>query len=183
MKIPHTFIALPLLVFSLPLQAQHQHPTSPPLGSKSIVKLIADGSKEPQMIPDEAALRVLFLSIAIPTDPTQRQLANYDNKIRRMSLNSADRNVFISAMKSFHAQKQVHQASLALSSQQMKFAVPATTGPILNKIVATNGLIDKLAVDTYNSLSLTLSPEGWDKLKAHLAYAKTKMKLIPPPPM
>ena len=43
--------------------------------------------------------------------------------------------------------------------------------------------VNALAVDAYHDLLRTLSPAGAVKLREHLDYIKTKMKIYPPPDM
>ena len=165
---------------------QHQHGAADPKSvapRSSLVQPIADGSKNPASIPDDAALRVLFLTIAVPPGASGQQLASFESKIHRIGFADADRKLFLAAMNSFHVDKQKHQQNLASFYAQMKAAPAAANRATLQSIAAENGAIDQLSLKTYNTLLDQLSPDGAARLKQHLAYAKTRMKIVPPPPM
>lgn len=146
------------------------------------VQPIVNGSVHPELVPDEAALRVLFIAVAEPETAPPEDLQRLRNKVSRMRLSEPDMQVFIRLMAAFHKGRTLHEANIQ--------AIPAQSATGLNssveagaKMIGEQNAITALALDTFNSLLVQLSPDGAAKLRDHLNYVKTRIRIIPPPQM
>ena len=83
-------------------------------------------------------------------------------------------------LSSFDARAEAQKARIAGAREAVKRNPTTTT---FAELVATDGQLDRLLADTYSAVLQSLSPEGAVKLQEHVAYIKTKIKILPPPKM
>jgi hypothetical protein len=141
---------------------------------------LADGTKNPAAIPDEVALRILFLTTTVPANATATETRRQQAKLGRMNLNQADMTVLLLRLRAFDALATTQKARIADAREAVKRDPTTTT---FAKLVAADGQLDTLLADTYSAVLQSLSPEGAVKLQEHVAYIKTKIKILPPPKM
>ena len=138
----------------------------------SNVEPLADGTKNPASIPDEVALRVMLLNIADPSD-TNRLRA----KFGRMKLQESDMVILVQKVGSIHGLVTAQRARIKTASearQEISSKVTFADVALLDRELVT------LAANAYGELLGSLSPEGATKLREHLAYIKTRIKVFPP---
>jgi hypothetical protein len=63
---------------------------------------LADGEKNPDLIPDEVALRTLFMALAIPPNPNPSQVARLRAQAGRMALDENDFGILVQELGRFH---------------------------------------------------------------------------------
>jgi hypothetical protein len=144
------------------------------------VEPLADGTKNPAAVPDAVALRVLFLTTSAPANPTATQTRRLQAKLGRMNLGQPDMTIFEQRLRAFDALATAQKARIADAREAGKRN--PTTAAVAG-LVAADGQMDTLLANAYSELRQSLSPEGAAKLQEHLAYIKTKIKVLPPPKM
>jgi hypothetical protein len=141
--------------------------------SASQIQPLADGTKNPQSISDAAALRVVFLSIADPTD-TPRLRARFG----RMQLNEGDMTILFQKLGGLHGLVTAQRARIAAAKQSWKGG-----SSTFENVAALDRQLDTFAANAYGELLGSLSPEGAVKLQEHVNYVKTRIKILPQPKM
>src|SRR6185503_1797572 len=63
---------------------------------------VIDGSKTPQQIPDDVALRTLLGTMALPEAPSRKELARINPKFDRLELESQDLEILKQEMRLYH---------------------------------------------------------------------------------
>jgi hypothetical protein len=145
-----------------------------------MVEPIADGTKNPALIPEAVALRVLFLTPANSSTAGLSDAARLRAKLGRMQLDDSDMAVVTQALAQLQPQATQQLARIAdLREEGRRLGTPVSFAAL----AALDGQLDQTVTDTYRQLLLALSPAGAAKLRDHVAYIKTKIKIIPPPNM
>jgi hypothetical protein len=141
--------------------------------NSAAVEPIADGTKNPSSISDEVALRVLLL-----TNPSDT--AHLKIKLGRMHLDEADMTILLQELGSLNALA-TPQRVIITAAREAEQRNPTAVG--FENLAAADRKLDVMAADTYRRLLGSLSPSGMAKLQEHVAYIKTKVKVMPPPNM
>jgi hypothetical protein len=155
---------------------QHPQPAYPP-GT-------IDGAKDPELIPDDVAYRLLFLAVAEPDHPTPEQSARARAKLRAAQLSEDDLKNIILAIASDYK-----RARDALDAQAQNLQLQFPLAHLNPRSVEGHELAqlakkrDQLALDAVASLQNRLSSEGFRSLKRHIETVKRHIKLIPSPDM
>lgn len=157
-------------------QAVHVHQQDQP----NKVEPIADGSKDPNSISDDVALRVLFTSLALPANPSPQESARLRTKIHRMNLSDDDTQLLIKEITDLSSRARNQNTQIAVA-RQVAYNQPSAATQ--NAVLEADQQLQVIIQDSYNRLLQVFSSEGASKLQAHLAYIKTKIKIIPPPKM
>jgi hypothetical protein len=63
-----------------------------------------DGAKNPELIPDEVALRMIVLAVAEPPDATEEQKARAQAKLNPIGLSEEDTIALLALLGEFHSQ-------------------------------------------------------------------------------
>jgi hypothetical protein len=146
--------------------------------SHAKVGILIDGAKTPDLISDQTAVKIFFLSITEPADATPEQFARLNVKISRIGLDPTDRDILIAAVQQFHQRF----TALKIRSDNLARQIAAGTAS-RQQFVDVQKQIELGALGAHQSLLARVSPDGATRLKNHLAYLKTKIKVIPPPKM
>ncbi len=139
-----------------------------------------DGAKNPELIPDEVAYRVMLLSLAEPQNPTEAQRARARAKLGRAELSADDEALLLNTSTQYKAQIDNLATQAAQISEGIAFVHPdSVQGRQLSELGKRQerALVDALAI-----LQNGLSVEGSQKLQVHVRNIKHKMKMYPPPP-
>ena len=161
---------------SPPAAPELQKPTPQPDPPGTI-----DGAKNPELIPDEVAYRMLFLGVAEREDATDEQKARARGKIAPAGLSEEDAEAFLRLMADFHKEMTAVLAENAKIRERNPFPDRLSTDwPI---VVGLRKRMEANALNTMAALPARLSPEGMAKLQAHLAEVKRGIKRIPLPNM
>ena len=139
-----------------------------------------DGSKNPELIPDRAALRSLLLAISVPPNPDQEETARLRMRVGRMNLDESDIGVLVQELGRFHGLVTAQRARIDQSRATAKLV---SNPAALRWFMDEDNELNTLAEDAYDNLLRELSAEGSTKLREHLDYVKTKIKIYPPPDM
>lgn len=147
----------------------HFPPTSEPL---------VDGSRDPGLIPRNIALKVLFETLSVPPNPSAAERARVEVRTARLDLGDEDKEILLRELGTFHLRAATQKAVIE-SARPSFLASPLA----LNRFADESAKIGLLAVDAYNALLESLSPEGAARLEQHLEYIRTRMKIYPTPDM
>jgi hypothetical protein len=140
-----------------------------------MVEPLADGTKDPSSISDEVALRVLFL-----TNPSLSDTVRLKAKFGHMHLEESDMTILLQGLGSLNALATPQRERIA-AAREAEQRNPTAAG--FENLAAEDRQLDVTAADTYRRLLGSLSPAGAAKLQEHVAYIKTKVKVMPPPNM
>ncbi len=128
-----------------------------------------DGSKNPQLIPDDIAWSVFISSTSLMSKTSPKRYAARMEKLRGLGIPSSDLTTLDSKLTEFHS----------------------LNGPILSQL--TNSSLSaadrtfqiqqrkELVVNYRGQIEISLSPEGLKSLRAYIQTMKSKIKLYPIP--
>ena len=137
-----------------------------------------DGAKNPELIPDTVAYRLLFLAIAEPENATEEQKARARGKMSPAGLSESDAEAFLLLLVQFD------HGMTAINAQISKIRDrnPLALSPLSadgQQVIQLTSQSNQLVSDTIAALPERLSPEGLIQLQDFLQLAKRGMKIIP----
>lgn len=174
-----TWVCVAVALFLTPGHVVGQHENHPMSASPLVAQLV-DGSKTPELIPDEAAIQMFILSLAAPDNGTPAQDARIRAAVMRSDLREGDIQIVKGKISEVHAQMRTLVTGIEDIHRRMGTNPPTAAR---QDLVNQHTQIRTLALATYNGMLASLSGEGAGKLRQHIQYVKTRIKLIPPPPM
>jgi hypothetical protein len=125
-----------------------------------------NGSKTPELIPDTAAYRLVFLSLTVPPSADAKTQSRQTALIAQAGLSEADATTLKNAKAAFAGDYSAWQASARAAGST------ATTAQISSQVTAL--------VQRYQSLLVaTLSTDGATKLSQFVQSAKARMVVRP----
>src|SRR5581483_7730049 len=138
-----------------------------------------DGAKNPELIPDEVAWKMLFLAVAEPITATDEQKARARGKLAQALLPDDDTDAFILLMGQFH------EGITAMDSERLQIRArnpfPDAASTDYSRLVELARQRKQLIAETINALPARLSEHGMTNLRAHLERQKRGMKYFPEP--
>jgi tRNA-binding EMAP/Myf-like protein len=135
-----------------------------------------DGAKNPEMIPDDVALRMIVLAVAEPTNASEEQKQRARAKIASIGLSDEDAAAFLALLAQFQDEVDAVDKRVAEIYQATPFPDPAST--VYKELVDLGNQKDQLATDAVAAIPAKLSQNGLTKLGAFLPQAKRGMKII-----
>ena len=150
-----------------------QQPTAQPDPPGTI-----DATKNPELIPDAVAYRLLFLTVAEPENATDEQKARAKAKINAAGLSQEDVEAFLILLAQFD------QGMTAINAQISKIRDrnPLALSPLTadgQQVIQLTSQSNQLVSDTIAALPEKLSDEGLANLQDYLQQAKSSMKYLP----
>jgi len=136
-----------------------------------------DGAKNPELIPDEVALRMIVLAVAEPTNATEEQKERARAKIASIGLSDEDAAAFLALLAQFQDEVDAVDKQVVEIYQRTPIPDPAST--VYKELVDLGKQKDQLANDAVAAIPAKLSEDGLAKLGAFLPQAKKGMKIIP----
>jgi hypothetical protein len=138
-----------------------------------------EGAKNPELIPDEVAYKMLFISLVEPEYPTAEQEARQQANFGMINLSADDTAVLLEVLGDFRNQMSGLDAQVG---EILKVTpVPAPGSADWLNISDVEQQKDRLVTDTVETLGARLSPDGVAKLRVHLLDFKRGVKAIPMP--
>jgi hypothetical protein len=180
LAVAHMTLANPLHLSSTVARAQTAGtsqtavPPSDPPGT-------IDGAKNPELIPDDVALRMIILAVAEPADAPPEAQARARAKLNAMALSEEDATAFLSLLEGFRAQADPIGKQAADIWARSAFPSPGSTD--YGQLSNLGKQRQQLIAGTVAALPSRLSKEGQKKLAAFLLQAKRGMKVFPEMPM
>jgi hypothetical protein len=118
-----------------------------------------DGSKTPNLIPDRAAYRLVFMRLMLPVSPDATVIARQEARLARIGLSATDAATLKQALAAFAG---------SYSSWAQTVGVPSTEDQAWAIVRATQ-----------NTLQTQLSSDGNSKFSAYVALEKRHMIVKP----
>jgi hypothetical protein len=157
--------------------AQHENHI---MRANRITAAVLDGSKTPELIPDEAAAHMFILGLAAPDNGTTAQDLRIRAALMRSGLGESDIRTVKSRIMAVH--DQIRNLVEGIETIRQRLGPNPPVGA-RQDLVNQHKQIRALTLATYNGTLASLSIEGAEKLREHIQYVKTRIKIIPPPPM
>lgn len=143
-----------------------------------------DGSVRPQDIADSLAISVLMHSLRPPNGSGATALNQLEARLRRVNLSDDDFAVLTSELANFDVEAKVQEARI---ETVRPFSVPGISAAsarfLEDRYLEEQRNLSSLAVDRYEDLLESLSPEGNTSLREHLQHVKTRIRVYAPPDM
>lgn len=136
-----------------------------------------DGAKNPELIPDDTAYRLVFLAFSEPEDATDAQKARFRAKLTAAGLDEDDTEAFRLILG--HMQTQLDdvraQEDAVLAANPMPH--PDSTGA--TKLTELSRQRDSYVAEAMSALPGRLSADGLGKFHDFILTQKRGMKLLP----
>jgi hypothetical protein len=140
-----------------------------------------DGSKTPELIPDDVAYRLVLLGIAEPENATPAQQARFRAKIASAKLDVDDTQALVVILAAF--QKELD--ALNEQSKQIRLRTPIPMGgtPAYQQLAELSKQRLSVVAEAMGALPARLSPAGAAQFEAYVKAQKRGMKYVPDTPM
>jgi hypothetical protein len=144
--------------------------------SEMTVEPLVDGSVNPELVPDDTAIRTLMRTLRIPLNPDAAALKEVSARIARANLSDADIEVVVRELGIFdmQAKEQETRIEAVRPSERADRAAIA-------RYVEEQEKLRSIMADQYQQILTSLSPEGAVKLQDHLSHVKSRIKIYPVP--
>jgi hypothetical protein len=116
-------------------------------------------SPSADLIPDHTAFRLFFAAIAGSSSPTPAEAARQNARLKPIQLTDVDKDLLVRAVSGFR--NKLSNAQLAPQTTSFNAVVQGTLAELLGK----------------------MSPDGFQRLYAHVRLQKQYMMQVPFPPM
>jgi hypothetical protein len=136
-----------------------------------------DGAKNPELIPDEVALRMIVLAVAEPADATEAQKERALAKLNPIGLSEEDTVAFLNLLAEFQGQADALDKQAAEVYLRAPFPHPASTD--YRELLELGKQKVQLLRNTVAAIPACISEEGLLKLTVYLPEAKRGMKVLP----
>jgi hypothetical protein len=138
-----------------------------------------DGAKNPELIPDDIAYKMLFLSIMEPQNPTDAQKARQEAKLRMIGLSDDDKAGFLAKVGEFRDRLN----DLGTQTQGILKATPkpARDSAEWQELSDIEQQTNTAVTDTVEALRAGLTQEGFAKFQARMLAFKRTIKAFPTP--
>jgi hypothetical protein len=140
-----------------------------------------DGAKNPELIPDHVAYRMIVLAVAEPADATDERKKRARAKISAIGFSEDDAAAFLTLLGEFQTQAEAVDRQVAEVLVRAPIPHPASTD--YRQLVDLGKQRDQLLDNTVAAFPARLSQDGLARLQAFLAQAKKGMKYVPDPLM
>ena len=140
-----------------------------------------DGAKNPELIPDEVAYRMIVLAVAEPEDATDEAKERAWAKISPIAFSREDGLAFLILLAEF--QTQARELDKQVAEVLVRAPIPHPASTDYRQLVDLGKQRNQLLNNTVTAIPARLSEDGLIKLQAFLAQAKKGMKIVPDPPM
>lgn len=136
-----------------------------------------DGAKNPELIPDEVAYRLVLLALAEPENPTDAQRARFQTRIASAKLSEEDSKAFLPILGTF--QKQLDALNARADQIRARNPIPLAGTPDYQSLVDLSKQREPVFVEAMSGVPARLSAEGYAKLQTYIQNAKRGMKYLP----
>jgi hypothetical protein len=149
----------------------------PPPAGQSDPPGTIDGSKNPELIPDTVAYRLVLLAIAEPENATDAQQARFRAKISSAHLIEDDIQILLGILGPFQNQMDAltAQANQILARDPLPFAGT----PDYQSLTGLSRQRETIFNQAMSALPARLSADGAARLQAYVESAKRGMKYLP----
>ena len=134
-----------------------------------------DGAKNPELIPDEVALRMVVLSVAEPPDANEEQIKRERAKLNPIGLSEEDTIALLTLLADFRAQADVIDKLAA--EVYVRAPSPHPNSTDYQRLVDLGTQQSHLVTNAVAALPARLTSNGYQKLLLYLPEAKKGMKM------
>jgi hypothetical protein len=154
-------------------------------GIAASTSAMIDGAVHPELITDQEAITVFWISIMEPPEANEIAKNRFAAKTGKINLSPSDSAILWAAAQAFYRdfmpyRERAQQLAEAAVGKRASADTPYSIAQ-QRATVAIN--IDQLALATHQSLLTRLSPAAGAAFKTNLADVKAHMKIVPPPHM
>jgi hypothetical protein len=136
-----------------------------------------DGAKNPELIPDEVAYRMIVLAVAEPPGASAEAKERARAKLNPIGLSEDDAAAFLGLLAEFR--NQVDALDRQAADILVRAPIPHPASVEYRQLVDVGKQKNQLITDTVAAFPARLSQDGLRKLSAYLPQAKKGMKIIP----
>jgi hypothetical protein len=136
-----------------------------------------DGAKNPELIPDAIAYRLVFLAIMEPENPTEEQRARARAKISIAGLSEDDTVAFLLHLSRFHTA--ITGIDSLIGQIYARNPTPTPSSSDAQLLIQLGNQLEDLIAKTIADLPTQLSTDGMARLYAFVQQAKRSMKYVP----
>ena len=136
-----------------------------------------DGARNPELIPDEVALRMIVLSVEEPANATEAQMERLRAKLSPIGLSEED----IIALQILFGEfrTQVDELNRQTDEVRVRAPIPHPASTDYKLLVELGKQRNQCITDTVAALPAKLSLEGYQKLLDYLPTVKKGIKYLP----
>ncbi|MFN0100995.1 MAG: hypothetical protein ACKV2U_02775 [Bryobacteraceae bacterium] len=146
----------------------------------TVQRVLLDGASNPTLIPDSTAVRIFFLTLIEKPDGSAITREKLLPKLSRLNLDLSD---YESLETSLHGlQRSLGEYHARLASIAARRAVIGAS-VLQGEYLSADRLLTDTVLKSYKELEMRFSAEGQKKLRYHIQYVKTKLKIVGPPDM
>jgi hypothetical protein len=138
---------------------------------------VIDGKKNPELIPDEVALRMIVLAAAEPADASEAQKERALAKLRPIGLSDLDTLALMNLLGEFRAR--TDEVNKQIADVRVRAPIPHSASTEYKLLVELSTQKRQIADDTVAALPARLSQEGLAKLSVYLPEVKKGIKITP----
>lgn len=136
-----------------------------------------DGSKNPELIPDQAAYRAVLLAFAEPENPTDAQKARFHAKIAPAGLGGLDTDAFFAVLTHFRKQSDaLHTQAAAILARN---PLPHPDSVDYQTLKDISQQEQSVFAEAISAIPARLSLDGAAKLDTFIKNEKRGMKYVP----
>lgn len=158
-------------VFSMSHSAQSQDNTPTHQHIMPLMPPVIDGAAHPELIPDLTAYRLYLVMVSRPAAPTDNEVKRQNLQIAKVGLQDSDSKALVVVLTTFHSEYQsLVQAYNEEATEAWNHGEKPDAAPFLLRR-------DQLVESTLGKLKATLTPNGWERLDAHVHNEKRRMKV------
>jgi hypothetical protein len=154
-----------------------QQPAVPPPDPPGTI----DGAKNPEVIPDEVAYRMIVLAVAEPANATDFAKQRARGKLNPIGLSEDDTTAFLGLLAEY--QTKANALDKQVAEVYVRAPIPDTASTDYKQLLALGKQKNQLVMNAVSAIPARLSEEGLEKLRLYLPQAKKGMKIIPDMPM
>lgn len=158
-------------------QTQTSGAAQPPAAPKPDPPGTIDGAKNPELIPDDTAYRLVFLAFSEPEKPTDAQKARFRAKLTAAGLDEDDTEAFRLILG--HMQTQLDDVRAQENAVLAASPVPHPDSTSAAKLADLSRQRDGYLAEAMSALPARLSASGAAKLHDFIQTQKRGMKLLP----
>lgn len=136
-----------------------------------------DGAKNPELIPDEVALRMIVLAVAEPVDATEQMRERARAKLNPIGLSEDDTAAFLGLLAEY--QIQVDALDKQVADIYVRAPFPNAASTDYKQLLELGNQKDQLTNNAVSAIPAKLSQDGFTKLLAFLPQAKKGIKVTP----
>jgi hypothetical protein len=159
----------------------HVRPKGPAVATVTLI----DGSVHPELITDQEAITVFWISLMEPPGADEAARNRFAAKISKIKLDPSESAlVWTAAQKFYRDFMPLRDRAQALADSAVAHqASTANSYVVAQQRAAVANSVDQLALNFHTSLLVKLSPSAVASFRANLADVKAHMKIVPPPSM